>query len=246
MLLSGDKLVLLSNSKSGLETTFKITLIFHIASGFIALVAAPVAMMVHKGGNNHRLWGKIFFWCMTFVSASAFAMSVIHPNMFLFAISGFSFYMVASGYRWIYRKKIRSAKDVKNIDWILVVLAGIFNLFLLGYGLVYIINDPGFPFGYIASVFGIIGVLSVTDDIRQFYKSKEKNAWFFNHMGGMVGGYIATVSAFSAVNFNFLPTIIQWLWPTIIGVPLLISWVNFYKRKFKAGRKAEEVVEVRK
>ncbi|MEO5570718.1 MAG: hypothetical protein ABIT08_00225 [Bacteroidia bacterium] len=57
--------------------------------------------------------------------------------------------------------------------------------------------------------------------------------------------YIATVSAFSAVNFNFLPTVIQWLWPTIIGVPLLLMWINFYKRKFTAGKKVNDLVEVK-
>jgi hypothetical protein len=50
-------------------------------------------------------------------------------------------------------------------------------------------------------------------------------------MGYMVGAYIAAVSAFSVVNLMFLPPIVRWLWPTVIGVPLLILTTNRYKKK---------------
>ena len=229
-----------------MESTFKIFLVIHIISGFTAFVAAPIAMIVAKGGNKHRAWGKVFFWAMTGVCATGFVMSVLNSNLFLFMISGFSYYLVVSGYRWLYRKKVQSLKDVARLDWIIVVVAGIFNLSLLVLGLYIIYKTPSDAFGYIATVFGILGVNFVRSNIKQFTNPpKEKNAWLLNHIGGMIGGYIATVSAFSAVNFNFLPTIIQWLWPTIIGVPLLTMWINFYKRKFKTGKKASDLVEVR-
>jgi len=53
-------------------------------------------------------------------------------------------------------------------------------------------------------------------------------------MGGMIGSYIAAVSAFSVVNFSFLPTAIRWLWPSAIGVPLLLYWIQKYQKKFNA------------
>jgi hypothetical protein len=61
-------------------------------------------------------------------------------------------------------------------------------------------------------------------------------------MVGMVASYIAALSAFSAVNLNFdwLPTAIQWLWPTILGTPLLSRWVRSYKQKFGKGRKVTD------
>jgi uncharacterized membrane protein len=228
-----------------MEKIFKVFLVFHIISGFTAFVAAPVAMSVAKGGQKHRTWGRIFFWAMTGVCSSGFVMSVLHSNLFLFMISGFSYYLVVSGYRWLYRKKIQSVKDIALIDWIIVAAAGIFNLSLLCFGLYTIYKAPGNAFGYISSVFGLLGINFVRTNVKQFYHPPAKNAWLLNHIGGMIGGYIATVSAFSAVNFNFLPTIIQWLWPTIIGVPLLLMWINFYKRKFKAGKKISELVELK-
>ncbi len=229
-----------------MENNFKIILILHIAAGFSAFVAAPVAMAVKKGGKNHRLYGKIFFWCMTIVTLTAFVMSVLHPNIFLFAVSGFSYYMVASGYRWIFRKRVSSIKDVAPLDWVLLLLAAAFNLFLFGLGVYLLMKNVSNPFAYITIVFGIIGISFVIRDLKSFISPpREKHAWLLHHMGSMVGGYIATVSAFSAVNFNFLPAIIQWLWPTIIGVPLLAIWIGNYKKKFKSGKKAEEIAEVR-
>ena len=230
-----------------MENTFKIFLVLHIISGFTAFVVAPIAMMVAKGGKNHRLYGKIFFWAMTGVCSTGFVMSVLHRNLFLFIISGFSYYLVASGYRWLYRKKVQSAKDIALIDWVLVGAAAIFNLSLLAVGIYIVSKSPDDKsFGYISIVLGLLGVNLVRKNLIQFFKpSEEKNAWLLHHIGSMVGGYIATVSAFSAVNFSFLPTVFQWLWPTIIGVPLLLMWINFYKRKFKSGKKINELVEVK-
>ena len=229
-----------------MEITFYIFLVLHIISGFTAFVAAPVAMMVIKGGNKHRLFGKVFFWSMTGVCATGFIMSVFHSNLFLFMISGFSYYLVASGYRWIYRKKAIGIREIATIDWTLLIGAAIFNTALFAFGVNTIFHAPGNSFGYIATVFGILGLRLVWRNYHQLIRpSESKYAWMLNHMGGMIGGYIATVSAFSAVNFNFLPTIIQWLWPTIIGVPLLMMWINYYKRKFKSGAKIQELVELK-
>jgi hypothetical protein len=44
----------------------------------------------------------------------------------------------------------------------------------------------------------------------------------------LVGGFIASVTAFSAQTVGFLPTFIQWMWPTLVFVPVIIFW----KRKY--------------
>ena len=51
-------------------------------------------------------------------------------------------------------------------------------------------------------------------------------------MGGMIGSYIAAVSAFSVVNFHFLPPAVRWLWPSAIGVPAILLWIRYYRQKF--------------
>ena len=81
--------------------------------------------------------------------------------------------------------------------------------------------------------------LAASDIWGFLHKPADKNFWWYAHMGGMVGSYIAAVSAFSVVNFHFLPLTIRWLWPSAIGVPGIFIWIGFYRRKF--GRKEKRV-----
>ncbi|MBL0044630.1 MAG: hypothetical protein IPP33_09610 [Flavobacteriales bacterium] len=63
------------------------------------------------------------------------------------------------------------------------------------------------------TTFGFIGMGMVAMNFGKFFKRKhDKREWFFGHITGMLGGYIATVSAFSAVNFgNWFPWMPAWL-----------------------------------
>jgi hypothetical protein len=45
----------------------------------------------------------------------------------------------------------------------------------------------------------------------------------------MGGAYIAAVSAFSAVNFASLPGVARWLWPTLVGTPVLVYLARRYR-----------------
>lgn len=65
----------------------------------------------------------------------------------------------------------------------------------------------------------------------------ERRWWWFVHMVNMLSAYIATVSAFSAVNLDLLPPLVQWLWPTAVGTPAIFVWVAYHKRRF-ASREA--------
>jgi hypothetical protein len=44
-------------------------------------------------------------------------------------------------------------------------------------------------------------------------------------LGRTIAGYIATVTAVSVVDLTGLaPTVVVWLWPTALGVPLIWYW----------------------
>ena len=215
-----------------MENYFDLILYPHIVSGFLALLVAPIAMVVKKGGPAHRFWGKIFFYSMCIVAISSVIMAFIKSNMFLGMVAVLSFYLVSSGYRALYRRHVKSIKQVESIDWILLAFSGMFCLALTVLGRLIIWSNHKEPFGYIAFLFGFIGTRSVVNDIISFTKKDHhKENWMYNHMSGKIGGYIATVSAFSAVNMSFLPQIVQWLWPTFVGVPFLLFWISRYKRK---------------
>ena len=93
--------------------------------------------------------------------------------------------------------------------------------------------------GVVPVVFGVLGMVLAGLDIRKFVRPPaDRNAWWFAHMAGMLGSYIATVSAFSVVNFTFLPIAVRWLWPTVIGTPLIALWITYYKIRFRRAPSA--------
>jgi len=210
----------------------------HIAAGTVALFVAPGAMLTVKGGLAHRRWGKVYFWAMALVAASAVVLGLWRPNIFLTLLALFSFYMAFSGYRSLFRKRPAQGRGPRGIDWAAAFVTVAASVALVVLGLV----RPG-PVGIVPVVFGALGIVLAGLDVLKFVRPPEdRHAWWFAHMTGMLGSYIATVSAFSVVNFTFLPTTVRWLWPTVIGTPLITLWVIYYKTSFR--RRAGLPVEV--
>ena len=206
----------------------------HIFCGMLAFFVAPVAMATLKGGPVHRKAGKIYFWMMAVVGLTAIIMAVYRPIVFLALVAVFSFYFAFRGYRVLQRKH----DPAPALDWIvaLVTLAGSAGLIVIG-GL----HPSGvaMPAPIVSIAFGGLGAFIAGIDVHRFLRpSRDKNAWWYSHMGGMLGSYIAAVSAFSAVNFHFLPPAIRWLWPSVIGVPAIFIWIGYYRRKFDRRRTA--------
>jgi hypothetical protein len=207
---------------------FSIVLVIHIIFGGIALFVAPAAMLTHKGGLWHRRWGKIFFWSMAVVAATAVVMSLIRSGLFFLLVALFSFYLAFTGYRVLYRKTAR--QHAGNADWlaVTVMLAG--SVTLIAYGIYLTLTSS---FGTVAIVFGAIGISLAAADARAFLNQPtDKKAWWYTHMTRMLGAYIATVTAFSVVNFQFLPPVARWLWATVVGTLGIIIWTRYYKKKF--------------
>ncbi len=202
----------------------------HIAAGTVALFVAPAAMVTVKGGRAHRRWGKVYFWSMATVAATALALAAWRPNYFLLLVAVFSFYLALSGYRTLFRKR---ASGPGTLDWVATLLTLVASAGLVVLGLA----RPGPVWerlGAVAVVFGLIGAILAGRDVWRFVRpSTDRNAWWFDHMIGMLASYIATVSAFSVVNFTSLPPVARWLWPSMIGTPLIAAWVSYYKGRFR-------------
>ena len=93
--------------------------------------------------------------------------------------------------------------------------------------------------GIVPVVFGVFGMVLAGLDFWRFgWPPADRHAWWFAHMRGMLGSYIATVTAFSVVNFTFLPTAVRWLWPIVVGTPLIAAWITYYRLRFRRGASA--------
>jgi hypothetical protein len=85
-------------------------------------------------------------------------------------------------------------------------------------------------------VFGLFGLNgSVRQLIRLRQTEIDKKAWLYEHIGNMSGSYIASVTAFLVTAVKFLPPVVTWLGPTVIGVPLIIYTIRKYKRGGKVA-----------
>lgn len=211
-------------------------LFVHIFFGMLALFVAPAAMLTHKGGLWHRRWGKVYFWAMAVVAITAALLSVLRPQLFLPLVAVFSFYLAFTGYRVLYRKSPRH--PARAPDWVGagLMLAG--GAGLICYG-AFLVRTSSF--GTVAITFGSIGLLLAIADIRAFrHPSADKRAWWFTHMRRMLAAYIATVTAFSAVNFQFLPPVARWLWPSAVGTLGIFAWVGYYRKKFYGAEKRSQ------
>jgi hypothetical protein len=221
-----------------MEPLIAVIRLVHIAAGFVALVVAPVAMLTVKGGPTHRRWGKVYFWTMAVVALTAVVLAAYRPVLFLALVAVFSFYAALSAYRVLFRKRPEAGQGPHALDWAaaLITLTASAALVVLG------IARPGETFerlGTVAIVFGVLGLALAGRDIVRFVRPPaDRNAWWFSHMTGMLGSYIAVVTAFSVVNFTSLPPVLRWLWPTVIGTPLIVAWVVYYRMRFARRKPA--------
>lgn len=220
----------------------------HAASGAVALFIAPVAMAVRKGGRWHRACGRAYFYSMILVCATAVIMAFIEPNdLWLALIAVFSFHMIASGYRALYLKKLHEGLRPDRVDLLLHGIAGLVNAGLLIWGMSHLLMGVKDARAVLFTIFGAIGMFMVFRYLNEFYKRKhDRREWFYGHLTGFLGGYIATLSAFSAVNLSWIhPAWLRWLWPTLIGAPAIALLRLHYRRKFANGTRVRDIAEVR-
>jgi len=201
-----------------MEKLHTVVLILHIIAGSIALLTGTAMMFMRKGVTVHRRFGLVFFIALIGVAFSAFTLSVIKPNPFLFMIGVFALYQGLSGYRAV---KVRLRHT--GVWDLLITLLGAANAVAMGLS------------GQIVlMVFGGISAFLVISDVRVYAftlrgKPVPKLTWLRRHIGHMMGSYIATVTAFLVVNFASSPLgMLVWFVPTVVLVPLIFIWVRRY------------------
>jgi hypothetical protein len=173
------------------------------------------------------------------------------PIFFLAMVAVFSFYACFAAYRILCLKDLHKGARPLALDWLaaLITVASSSLLFLMGFlkpalMAVGVIRIAGRSVSIVSVVFGLIGVRLGLSSIFDFLKPPaEKMFWWYRHLQGMIGSYIAAMTAFSAVNLGpwFGNAWWVWLWPTILGVPAISIWTAYYKKKFAPRPKAAAV-----
>ena len=201
-----------------METFFAVNRGVHIAAGFMGFFMAPVALAVRKGGPAHRRWGRVFFWAMALAGTTALVGAQHIHSLFLLLTAVFSLYMAAFGYRSLFLKHLAWDDQVPAFDW---AVAGLGLLVFLG-TVGYAIAARNVPVG----VFGALGMMTTGRQLRGYANAGRwtKNQWLLNHISGFMAAYIAAVSAFSVTSLHFIPFPYNFLWPTLLGLPIIMWW----------------------
>jgi hypothetical protein len=222
----------------------RVFLALHIATGTLALIVVPVVMAVHKGGRIHRRLGLVYVYAMFVVGATALIVGPFFKDYFLLLIAVFSSYLTFSGWR-VLARKYPARQPAQPPDWAAAIIA-----VGAGAGMIVIgIGQRGHlgTFSTVLYVLGSICIAAGARSIYQFFRPPDSRvAWLFTHFGSMLAAYIATVSAFSAVNFHFInPVWLRWLWPTVAGSLVITLYTAHYQSKLAQGARLQQLVTVR-
>lgn len=220
-----------------MENFVRYTLSFHVLARTIALISGAVAILSKKGKKWHNQSGKIYFWAMTLVFITGIIVAGYRFNRFLFLIAFLSYYSVFSGLRFLRLKKLHKDQNPKWYDWAAGIINGLANIIFIGIGLYYFFRENHNLAGAFLSIgFGIGGFMISYTNLKMFiFRPKMHYHWYTAHIGNMMGGYIATFTAFSATvvsRFDLMNPFVAFALPPLIGVPILIYWTSSIERKF--------------
>lgn len=229
-----------------METIFDLFRWLHIIAGFLALFTFWVPIVTKKGRKAHRRAGWVYVYAMIVVSVSAFYMGVYRvffdpdksPESAAFAWFLIFIAVLSAASAWygirVLRFKRRTEQHHMIVDYVFPVL-----LLVSGIG----ISVYGFVIDFaLLKYFPILGVfLGSTHLIYWLNRPKLNMHWVMEHLAGMLSCCISTITAFAVfgaprlLNIDSV-SIIVWLLPTMLIVPLLIAFSNYYKRKYNPAR----------
>ncbi len=216
------------------------TLALHIACGSLAFVLAPIALITAKGGQAHRRWGLVYYYAMAGTAVSAIMMAAYRPVLFLALVAIFSFYNAFLAYRVLEQKGAYKGEPfAQPLDWWAASFTFLASALLAvcGFFRPALVQNLGIP----SIVFGLLGMRIAGSAMWDYTrKPKEKMFWWYAHLQGMLGSYIAAWTAFLVVTVDPLLHwgVVLWVLPTAIGVPAIALTTAYYKRKFAPRVKA--------
>lgn len=208
-----------------------ILLVLHVAGGMTALIAGLIPMFAKKGSKLHVTGGKVYLWAMWVAVFSSLPLAMIKMNLFLGTIGIFTGYLVYTGNRAAQRKSpIPTSKTDLVVMWgtmavsILMVIAALY----LAIGM-----EGRWPMGVVLGVFGVFCFVLTLQD-RKFTAHPErfaKKSWLMIHIGRFGGAYIATFTAFVVTNVTFVPDLLLWLGPGVIGGMILGRTARYWRQR---------------
>ena len=219
-----------------MEEVIKILIYIHAFFGGLGLITGLGSIIVKKGSIPHKNMGKLFSIGM--IVSSLISMPIAwmpnHENLFLFLIGLFTIYLVVSGNQ-ILTFKSKNKQVAEPIDKIISGSMLILSVFMILFGVYGLVKGNS---AY--SLFVFFGGFGLSLTLRDFifYKryTNTNNAWLSNHIGKMIGAYIASVTAFIVAGLG-IANLIAWMLPSVLGTFYIIYW----RRKLKPKQQKQSI-----
>lgn len=208
-----------------------ILLAMHISGGMTALLAGLIPMFAEKGSRTHIIGGKVYLWAMWIAVFSALPLALLKMNLFLGTIGIFTAYMVYTGNRAAQRK---SAVPSSRLDLVVMWGTMVVSLLMVGMAIYLAVGSEGrWPMGLVLGTFGGFCFLLTLEDRRYALHPERfpRKAWLLMHLRRFGGAYIATFTAFVVTNVTFVPGLLLWLGPGIIGGMILGRTASYWRQR---------------
>ena len=210
------------------EFAYKLILVIHIIAGSVCVVSSLLSIgfkALNLSHKAHLVCGRIFILGMVIVCLSSLLMCGLRPSPILLVLTFFSAYLVYGGFRYAKYKGDTYSKGDVSVAWaasfigLLLVLGALTGTRTLG------------NLTYVFIGLGILCLnVSVSQLLEVYKKIPRKSGRIQNHIGMMMGGVIATFTAFGA---NITPpgfAVIGWVFPTVIFLPISMLMSKRYKK----------------
>ncbi len=233
---------------------FDILILAHVATGFVGLAAFWVPLFARKGGRVHVQAGRIFTYCAYVVTLSAVTASA--GRIVSFQVQGIAFaerpdlygFALFLGYLGVVTfATVRQAMRVvatrrapetlrtpfhEALGWASIAGSVAVIAFALG---VWSDSSP------ILLGLSPIGIFTGSSMLRLMRNPGGQHmGWFYSHLGSMLGGGIAFHTAFIVFGAQRVwayelagpLAIVPWILPTVVGIPAIVVWTRYYRRRF--------------
>ena len=233
---------------------FDVLLLVHIATGFVGLAAFWIPVFARKGGRVHVRAGRIFTYCAYVVTLSAVTASagrivsfqvqgigfadrpdVYGSALFLGYLGMVTFATVRQAMRVVATRRAPETLRTpfhEALGWASIAGSVAVIAFALG---VWSDSSP------ILLGLSPIGLFTGSSMLRLMRNPGAQHmGWFYSHLGSMLGGGIAFHTAFIVFGAQRVwayelagpLAIVPWILPTVIGIPAIVVWTRYYRRRF--------------
>ena len=226
----------------------------HVATGFVGLAAFWIPVFAGKGGRAHVQAGRVFTYCAYVVTLSAVTASAGRIVSFLVQGIGFADrpdlygFALFLGYLGLVTfATVRQAMRVVATRRAPETLRTPFHEALGWASIAGSLAVIAFALGVWSDISPIllglspIGLFAGSGMLRLMHNPGAQHmGWFYSHLGSMLGGGIAFHTAFIVFGAQRLwaydlagpLAIVPWILPTVIGIPVIVVWTRYYRRKF--------------